>query len=268
MDQNIHHELMNVKDIKVEYDDFPEYEPQLPANRTIISAINETIKTEIKSEDESIYLNIPEEEKPFECSICHFKFKLKYLKSHMRFHPDVKQFSCEVCLKKFKTRSALKCHSYMHSEEKPFACPECPKTFKANGNLSAHMRVHTGTNPHQQSFECMTCSKMFITCNYLKRHIFKAHTEERPFGCTKCRKKFKSKFDLNIHMRVHTGERPFQCHKCLKKFTSNSVLKRHITLHSKFFLCDCCSIETKRKKDLIKHMKMHTCRVVLSRLKQ
>ncbi|KFM11716.1 Putative zinc finger protein 724, partial [Pygoscelis adeliae] len=37
------------------------------------------------------------------------------------------------------------------------------------------------------------------------------HTEERPFRCELCGKRFKRSSNLQEHRRIHSGERPFRC---------------------------------------------------------
>lgn len=50
-------------------------------------------------------------ERPFQCSICSKKFKLKHhLREHAQRHADAKLFQCKVCFKKFSYASTLARH--------------------------------------------------------------------------------------------------------------------------------------------------------------
>ncbi|PWN30111.1 hypothetical protein BDZ90DRAFT_257208 [Jaminaea rosea] len=47
------------------------------------------------------------------------------------------------------------------------------------------------------------CGKLFKRSEHLKRHIRSIHTDEKPFTCQICHKKFSRHDNLNQHMRVH-----------------------------------------------------------------
>ena len=53
------------------------------------------------------------------------------------------------------------------------------------------------------------------------------------FVCPVCCKGFRSKVDLERHVRTHTGEKPFQCQYCMHRSATKGNLKAHIRhIHS------------------------------------
>ena len=53
-------------------------------------------------------------------------------------------------------------------------------------------------------------------------------SDERPWLCNWCNKKFKHKHHLTEHVRLHTGEKPFECSKCFKRFSHSGSYSQHI----------------------------------------
>jgi len=94
---------------------------------------------------------------------------------------------------------------------------------------SAHVPGPSGvssgvSNPHV----CPTCRKSFKTKWNLNIHL-KVHTDERLYACTKCGRKFKQLGTLNNHSVIHSDARPFRCTvlDCNEKFKRSDILKRH-----------------------------------------
>ena len=80
------------------------------------------------------------------------------------------------------------------------------------------------------------------------------------FKCQICDKVFKSKQNLDIHVRGHTGEKPFSCDFCPKKFNTKSNLKTHTMYHAgdRKYNCPVCDKAFYTKKDLNTHKLLHT----------
>ena len=91
-------------------------------------------------------------------------------------------------------------------------------------------------------------------------HTLKNHTEEKPFGCSKCDKKFKRLDTLENHERIHTEEKPFCCSKCDKKFTQAGTSKIHERIHidKKPFSCPMCDKTFRESATLKVHERIHT----------
>ncbi|XP_030267016.1 zinc finger protein 501-like isoform X2 [Sparus aurata] len=142
-------------------------------------------------------------------------------------HVKEKPFPCSECGRRFKVKYSLTQHMAIHSGERPFSCSECGKRFKLKQNLTGHMVIHSGERP----FRCSECGKRFTQKGSLTQHMA-VHSGERPFSCSVCGKRFKLKQNLTGHMAVHSGEKPFSCSECGTRFKLKGHLKRHMTCHS------------------------------------
>lgn len=85
------------------------------------------------------------------------------------------------------------------------------------------------------------------------------HTDERPFGCHYCHKRFRLAQHLKEHIRIHTGEKPYKCNVCGRAFCQISNLKSHQKTHTKVkaFECDVCHKTFRRSFTLKQHKLIH-----------
>jgi len=180
--------------------------------------------------------NRPNRPKPFKCDYedipgkeCNKSFSSRIdLKNHINAHLGLKPFKCDYkdCNKSFSIKRSLKQHQYrIHSGIKPFFCTICKKRFSAKPSLKVHFKKHSGVRP----FECdhILCIAKFFTKSSLERHKKTVHSEERPFPCSLCPKKFKEKNKLKEHTKRHQNDKKYQCHICLKKFVTKAEASRH-----------------------------------------
>ena len=70
----------------------------------------------------------------------------------------------------------------------------------------------------------MCARRVFVNLSGLKEHM-RIHTNERPYECDVCEKRFRRSSNLKMHMRIHTHEKPYECDECEKRFSQSSNLK-------------------------------------------
>lgn len=95
------------------------------------------------------------------------------------------------------------------------------KRFSSNFDRSFYHAVTM-----ERPYGCTRCTKRFFLESDLQKHMAR-HTREKPYTCSLCGKSFVCQSQLDIHHNVHTGERPFSCPVCNRRFSHPSNLKRH-----------------------------------------
>ncbi|XP_014097429.2 zinc finger protein 391 [Bactrocera oleae] len=143
-------------------------------------------------------------------------------------------------------------------------CPECEKKFTRKFQLKLHMiSVHKLGDGLQ--YECKDCCKTFASRHSLSYHQRSVHSDERPFACTHCDRRFVLRTQLSSHLRIHTGEakpRIFQCPVCDKRWPTKSVLRTHMRSHvvtqERPFKCDQCEKAFFTRGHLSSHLLVHS----------
>uniref|UniRef100_A0A8C6TXM4 C2H2-type domain-containing protein n=1 Tax=Neogobius melanostomus TaxID=47308 RepID=A0A8C6TXM4_9GOBI len=117
----------------------------------------------------------------------------------------------------------------------------------------------SGDGGPDKPHKCSRCGKRFSTRFNLRMHV-RTHRGEKPFRCSVCGKNFSQKGFLTNHMRTHTGEKPFRCPVCAMSFSRNSDLTKHMRTHTgeKPFRCSVCSMSFSQNSNLKRHMRTHT----------
>jgi uncharacterized Zn-finger protein len=180
------------------------------------------------------------ETRDFVCDLCGKSFKQQdTLNAHVRVHDNNRtEFQCKECGKYLSASAALKVHMRVHQRLKPYMCDVCGMSFSQRGNLTKHMLSHTDTT----SFTCNQCGKNFkyqeTWKTHMRSHALKAGLQDYEvlaFGkfyvCEICQKKVASASQYKVHMRTHTNERPYPCTHCGKRFKESGKLSRHMRIH-------------------------------------
>uniref|UniRef100_A0A673BL18 C2H2-type domain-containing protein n=1 Tax=Sphaeramia orbicularis TaxID=375764 RepID=A0A673BL18_9TELE len=122
--------------------------------------------------------------------------------------------TCPVCNKTFLRAAAMRRHLEIHSENRDlkYKCDNCDKRFRDQYDMNRHnMRVHEKEEMNSppktedshdpstsENKNCILCGKYFARCVDMERHM-KSHSEDRPYKCPFCEKKFKNPYVLKRH---------------------------------------------------------------------
>ncbi|XP_029969690.1 zinc finger protein 14-like [Salarias fasciatus] len=142
------------------------------------------------------------------------KKELLTAKRQRKKYPNNK--TCPVCSKTFLRAAAMRRHQEIHDSNRDlkYKCESCDKRFRDHYDMNRHsMRVHEKGE----------------ACGLAKEEESDAAFPELPEDktCSLCGKYFARQVDMERHMKSHSEERPYKCCFCQKKFKNPYVLKRH-----------------------------------------
>ena len=179
--------------------------------------------------------------------------KIKIYKTKMHSAASVDNFECDFDGKIFTTRNKLHRHMYYHQLK--VKCKLCQVEVLPIA-IKRHM---ISSHQNEKKFQCKICKKYYKTKYALKIHI---QNHDKKFKCQICFKLLPDPGHLNTHIKnYHENPGNFECEICSKKFNRKSHLKIHQNTHDKNcpkpYKCIRCSFSTDRKWILEKHEKMH-----------
>ena len=89
---------------------------------------------------------------------------------------------------------------------------------------SKKLGLEKDSNGH---FNCDECTYKTVTLRRFELH-YRMHTDERPFGCKLCQKRFRTKNVCINHIRSHDDRFKLQCSVCRAKFSKSGDILRHV----------------------------------------
>uniref|UniRef100_A0A3P8V4M9 Zinc finger protein 14-like n=1 Tax=Cynoglossus semilaevis TaxID=244447 RepID=A0A3P8V4M9_CYNSE len=215
------------------------------------------------------------EDRPYKCPYCEKKFKNPYvLKRHQKEICKI----CPICNRVLPCTADIAKHLRSHTEERPFICLTCEKGFKYKDTLKKHQIIHGHDGIREEESKnsvtkalkvCPVCCRAFDSVKTLNRHI-QCHTDDRPYHCVHCKKRFKHMHGLKRHQIYAISDHqlesalkiPVWCSNCGKHFEYPSALKEHQENVCKVELrdimkCDDCGKEFKSMTMLKVHQRIH-----------
>lgn len=103
--------------------------------------------------------------------------------------------------------------------------------------------------------ECQICKKLFKKKKYLRVHMT---LHGAPHVCDVCGAKLTSEYYLKIHVRRHNKEFTEFCTICNKGFYLKATLKTHMSVHTDDkCICQVCKKQFGNQVYLKTHMKLH-----------
>ncbi|XP_033110091.1 zinc finger protein 32-like isoform X2 [Anneissia japonica] len=142
------------------------------------------------------------------------------------------------------------------SEPPTVQCSFCVKKFHTNDEKDWHEKYHT----EEQPFKCVYCGKRFTSAGGQRCHERKFHTGEKLLNCRFCEKTFATSTAIRRHERVHTDDRPYGCVMCDATFKDSTDLRRHERRHTgeKPFKCKICDRAFTVRSAMNRHQRVHT----------
>lgn len=139
-------------------------------------------------------------------------------------HTGEKPFECDVCHRRFREQSDLRKHKKVHDNNHgtTVKCSSCNR----NPPSSRHSRKC-------MSCEKQEAAKIFHTPSTDDIVPRIDANNKKSFVCKYCDRAFGSSSNLKRHVMIHTGEKPFKCPDCQRPFREMSTLKKHLITHRK-----------------------------------
>ncbi|XP_058798734.1 zinc finger protein ZFP2-like isoform X11 [Phymastichus coffea] len=204
----------------------------------------------------------------YRCKYCGFRTKWRSsFRDHMRRYEVSKSARCDLCDQTFHTDMVLAWHrrtthkptldpQNRHVTVATYECDRCSQRFSTRRGLAQHRIDHT-SSPRIRCEQCRWRPTFFLDRRALEAHVETRHNV-LPVECDHCKRKFKTKHSLVVHLGVH--DKRLICELCGDKCSSAPVLREHVRRHKKEYrqLCRLCGKGFYDKVSLDAHLVTHT----------
>ncbi|XP_047540839.1 RE1-silencing transcription factor-like isoform X2 [Vanessa atalanta] len=164
---------------------------------------------------------------------------------------------CDECNCTYPLQQLLHLHKRQKHRVRTVQCDQCDAKFFSKYDLAAHQLRHTDEMP----FQCIACGKKFKRLILLKRHEKHIHSDLPQQVCPSCPATFLSIEELDAHQKRHIRlQRPYDCALCDKKFYEKASLQRHKdVVHNKTptYCCEYCPERFVSVTKLARHVRSH-----------
>ncbi|XP_058118764.1 zinc finger protein 14-like [Anopheles ziemanni] len=187
------------------------------------------------------------------CTFCG-KFVTNIFSHYREQHTKEKLYDCPYCPIKMTSSGNMKKHiALVHEKKITKTCEVCGKGFVHRATYLSHMMAEHSIG---KTYECKECSKTFQQVVSYRRHVNRWHKPLKNYACNICNMTFNLKVTLNGHQRVHSNEQPYVCRTCPKRFKSTSARRAHELTHTGIrFSCELCDKSYRYKGLLNMHYK-------------
>jgi hypothetical protein len=162
-----------------------------------------------------------------------FRFKCNAIR-HREIHFEEKRFDCSICHMKFRHSSSLKRHMLSHQGKAEYVCEQCGRSFKMKQTQCRKLPIQLCSSV---LFHCVYCvyykyafshiAQIWISyCINCREILFRWYEilDERE----QCGRSFKMKQTLIQHHRIHVIQPFLKCEYCPREFRTYKGKKYHI----------------------------------------
>ncbi|XP_053373533.1 uncharacterized protein LOC123531747 isoform X2 [Mercenaria mercenaria] len=182
------------------------------------------------------------------CPICGVRFRNNTIPEHLEYHKT------EEGKRKYSPQNLIKCkHCSRVCMKSTFAIHKCHRDLlkKKRAEEERKTRVKPGPKRIRQIFDdvyfadkpttvshsskmiCEVCGKVLGKgLSSLRDHMIEAHSDEFPYPCGQCEKRFKQQKRLDYHVKLYHSGKSFHCDQCTMSFISQGRLNAHYVVHN------------------------------------